>query len=283
MRAGGSGGSGVGASIVAHPLWWGAAWSAVFAALAIVAVLSSLRPAEACSGGTCSTGSFVPASGDVPANLPAVLWWPRAGVTGLPDPTAVGLFRVTSGGEVAVTVTSEQQQTGAVVVRPASPLDPDTDYVVRGANTCDGSGKVDATATQASFHTGATSPFPTTPGTLTLGAATVGQLQVSTVSGGCSTFITAAQSTITLTPSADATPWQGALQYTVLVDGNEWREYDSLRGGPPVGGGTFGVVYALCAYGDDQGADPGVKPGQHSVVIRATMAGWSTSIETAPI
>jgi hypothetical protein len=38
MRAGVSGGTGVGASIVAHPLWWGAAWSAVFAAAAIVAV-----------------------------------------------------------------------------------------------------------------------------------------------------------------------------------------------------------------------------------------------------
>jgi len=41
MRAGGSGGSGVGASIVAHPLWWGAAWSAVFAALVIVAVVAA--------------------------------------------------------------------------------------------------------------------------------------------------------------------------------------------------------------------------------------------------
>ena len=37
MRAGGSGGSAIGASLVAHPLVWGVAWSAVFATLVIVA------------------------------------------------------------------------------------------------------------------------------------------------------------------------------------------------------------------------------------------------------
>lgn len=252
------------------------------AALAVAASLASTRPAEACSAGPCSTGSYVPASGTVPASLPALLWTPRAGLKA-PDPTAVGLFKVTSGGEVAVTVTSEQQPTGAVLVRPAAPLDPDSDYVLRGGNTCEGSGMVDATATQTSFHTGAAAPYPVSPGTLVLGTPTVGSLQVTTISGECFSVVTAAQATISLTPSADVVPWQDAVQYTVLVDGQEWRKYGELLGDPPPAGHTFGMVYSTCDQGNDKGTDLGVAPGKHTVSIKATVPGWGMSVETAKV
>lgn len=255
--------------------------SIVPASLILAALIAAPHAAEACSA-ACGIGSFVPASGTVAANLPAIRWNPESGFSDLLDASAVGLFQVTSGGEVAVAITTTQEPTGSVLVQPAAPLQADGDYVVRGGNTCNGSGKVDSTATQASFHTGATAPFPSSPGTLTLATPHVGTLEVSTASGSCTAEVTAAQAEIQLAPTTDSMPWQGALEYQVLVDGSPWLESASQLGGGPPGGGRLGVLFTTCETGD-RWASKGVTPGTHSVVVRASMPGWSSSVDSAPV
>ena len=47
-------------------------------AIAVFATLSFAPEAKACSGIWCSESEFFPARGTVPANLPAVLYWPTS-------------------------------------------------------------------------------------------------------------------------------------------------------------------------------------------------------------
>lgn len=248
-----------------------------------LAVVGAPRDAQACSGGSCFGGFFLPADGGtVPANLPGIVWQPRAGQTGAPDPSHVALFRVATSGEIAVPITEEQQNNGHVYVSPVAALAPDADYVIRGADTCKGTGMVDATATQSTFHTGSTIALPATLGSLAASAPSVGPLQVWTVSGSCTASITAAQASIDLTLSPEAGPWQKALLVETLVDGQPWRFLDNLNSVPALGGGLHTVVYAMCATADD-GADKGLSVGSHSVTMRAILAGSMVSVETAPV
>jgi hypothetical protein len=195
----------------------------------------------------------------------------------------VGLFKLTPAGELPVSISTQMVPNSTqILVTPASPLDANTDYVIRGGDACAGSGKLDSTATTAPFHTGASAPLPAALGALSADAPTVGNLTVWTVSGSCSAPITAAQVKVGLTLSADAAPWQSALSYATFVDGQAWRYSDSLAKSPGLSGVLQDIVYTSCKA-DDGGADKGVTEGTHAVTMRATLPGTTLMLETAPV
>jgi hypothetical protein len=192
----------------------------------------------------------------------------------------VGLFKLTPAGELPVSITTQMVPNSTqILVTPASPLDANTDYVIRGGDACVGSGKLDSTATSAPFHTGASAPLPTTLGILAMDAPAVSDLTVWTVSGSCSATVTAAQQNVWLSLSADAAPWQSALSYTTFIDGEAWHYSDSLAKSPGLGGALVDIIYTTCKA-DDGGADKGVTEGMHKVTMRATLPGTTLMLET---
>jgi hypothetical protein len=240
--------------------------------VAAVAVLSVARRANACSGLECIGGPFVPASGTVPATLPALRWQPRALFESVSS-ADVELVRLGEGGEVSVPVAVTEDAAGGFVVTPVSPLEADADYVIRAVDECASGGVADGPRAEAALHTGPAAASPTTLGEIVTPGVLVEPLDVRTQSGTCYATISAAKVVLSLTLSADSAPWQSSLILTALVDGNPWP-------GPATPNAT--VLYAQCAS-DDAGADPGLSEGIHTVVIRGSLPGSDVVIESSTI
>jgi hypothetical protein len=254
--------------------------------LPILMVLAApVRPAQACSADPCSGGHFLPAGGTVPSNLPAILWIPRSDGSATPDASGVALFQVTMDNEMAVQVSVEPLGQTGFLVRPASPLAPGGEYIVRGQDYCMPLGGMSPVVTEATLTVWDPIPFPTSLNTLLPDAVRVGPLTVSTVAGSCSSSITAAQAKIGLFVVAGIpyVPWWDSLFFETLVDGVLWHPTRSLIELPPPGSSWQGrgedLLFASCAS-DDPFADKGLTKGPHTVLMRATLPGLGTYFET---
>jgi hypothetical protein len=237
--------------------------------LALAFVITPSTPASACSGPFCSEGSFIPGKGTVPASLPGIAWRAKVGAQGNPsDVSGVTMARVTASGEEAVAINVEvDPSTNHYIVKPTEALEADADYVLRGADYCVEAGQ-EGTPTEATLHTSAAAPLPTSLGSLSVGAASIGELSATTVSGSCTSPITAAQATLSLALSADAAPFEEALILKTIVDGEPWSHGK--------------LLYAQCAS-DDDGTDPGLTEGEHSVWMEAKLPGTAGALSTEPI
>lgn len=242
----------------------------------LAASLALPHAAEACSGGMCYGGFFLPADATtVPASLPSFVYQPRLDEASTTPFAAMELFLLDGGNEVKVD-TTRLDESAVILLTPVSPLLPDRDYVVRGDNLCPSGTLV------AKVHTGAAAPLPAALGTVIAGAPAVGPIQVSTTSGSCSATISAAQATLDLTLSADAAPFADALQVTTFVDGKPFRWSPSLLTEPPLGGKMHNVVFASC-QSDDPSAEKGLAEGVHQVKMRGALRGSGLILETPPV
>jgi hypothetical protein len=195
----------------------------------------------------------------VPASLPAVRWMPRYGGTGLllPDTSGVSISRVTPKGLEPIAINVEQVgEKVEFLVKPVSPLEPDTDYVLFGGDFCDIDGDEPA-PTEVSIRTGAAAPLPTSLGTLTAATPAMKTFNVPTSSGACTASVTGMTTTVWLKLSEEAAPWDKALVLTTYVDGTPW---------------PGGALFTRC-FTSDQDADRGLTEGEHSVMIEATLPG----------
>jgi hypothetical protein len=154
-------------------------------------------------------------------------------------------------------------------VTPVSPLEADADYLIRARDACAADGATEAPRAYAAFHTGLAAALPTTLGEIAEPELQVGTLHVFTSSGSCTSPIIAATANLSLTLSADAAPWEPALEITTLVDGVRWT-------------GSSTVLYAPCSS-TDPGTSPGLSEGQHHVVMRGTLPGYDGAIESDPV
>lgn len=245
--------------------------------LGLVASLSLVRPADACSGGQCSGGFFLPVDGTtVPASLPGFLSQPRVGEVGQGSFATVELFLLDGGNEIKVDTTRLYEGV-TVLLTPLAPLLPDRDYVVHSENLCSSEPPL-----SAKVHTGAAVPLPAALGAVIVGAPAVGPMQVSTISGSCNATISAAQATIDLALSADAAPFADALQVTTFVDGKPFLWSPSLLTEPPLAGKMHNIVFASC-QSDDPSAEKGLAEGVHQVKMRGALRGSGLILETPPV
>ncbi len=257
------------------------------AAFVTTALLSFTAPARACSYSDCFGGSFLPAHGVVPPNLPAIVWTPlAAGDSGIPSETAVRFVR-TDGAtteEVGFTLETRGRQT-LIILDEA--LAPGAKYEIDAATFCPPSNSGGSNRTTTSFETAADeAPFPTSLGTLRALRARVEPLTVSTYSGSCSSEITATQTDVHLRLSDEAQPWSHLFEYSTWVDGVLWEPRSSYAGqnthGTSWQGRAMDLLYANCQSADP-GADPGLSEGTHLVEFQAALPGTATVLSSDTI
>ena len=248
------------------------------ASLALALVLAAHGSAEACSPFPCTSGGSLPAGGVVPASLPSILFAPSHGSADDLSSATVSLFRIDAGAQVPVDITT-QLLSGALLITPTQPLSPDADYALEGADLCANGGSPGVT--KATFHTGAAAPLPTTLGTLSASAPKVSSLGVAAY-GSCNTTISAAQTAVDVTLSAEALPWQGVLSFRTRVDDAPWSYRSSLFASSGFGGTMHEIVYASCE-GKVDGVESGLAEGTHTVQMEATIPGSTVVLQSEPI
>jgi hypothetical protein len=250
--------------------------------LAVIAAIGAAAPsdAEACSPPPCWAGHFTPADGaTVPASLPAIYWDPSFGSgASSPDPSKVVLTRASAPGvELPFTATPHP---GGFLLVPAQPLMPGEQYVLVDQSTC-GSAPIGPSGT---FLVASAAPLPASLGTLVESVNRVGPLQVA-AGGACTTEVDAHQIGIELQLSAEAAAWRDVLHFETLVDGRAWRA-SRTPDSPPPGeswrGRGVDLVYRVCAPGDDVAAE-GLTEGAHEVVMRATLPGTATVVQSSAL
>lgn len=239
-------------------------------ALALLASIGSVRPADACSPPPCWLGSLVPADGaTIPANAPALYWRPSVG-------QAAPTVKLTVAGTGANVPFTEVADGESKVLALAQPLVPGTQYVLEETNECQYQQPIRST-----FTAGATAPLPTTLGTTQREASRRGNVTIATRAGSCSLDVDAAHATITLAHAADATPWKDLLLYETRVDGQGWAPSTAINVTTPVGGSWRGrgrdQLYRLCA--DNHGEGQGLAEGTHQAAFRARLPGSTTSLK----
>jgi len=254
-----------------------------------LAAISSLvaaahSDADACSPPQCWPGFFAPGTdATVPANLPALRWRPMSGAVTASDPAKVILARAAAP-STPLPFTATQLQDGTYHLVPSQPLTPGTAYVLTDQSMCGGGSGTAGPSVM--FQTAATAPLPTSLGTLAQVSTRVGPLQVSTAGGSCSSEVEARQVGIELQLASDASPWRDALHFETLVDGQPWRASQSITDAIPPGASWRGrgvdLLYLVCKS-DDPAASQGLAAGPHEVVMRATLPGSTTVVQSNPL
>jgi uncharacterized protein (TIGR03382 family) len=246
-------------------------------AAVVFASLCAPRISDACSPPRCRVGVITPAHGaTVPANLPGIYVVPVESFgSGDADPAKIKLA-VSTSSDVPLAATVTRQPDGAFLVIPDQPLVAGTSYNVTDANACGAD-----YGTEVTFTAGPAVALPTTLGELTASDGGTSQLGVATSSGSCTTMVTAAKDSLDLTLAADAQPWLAALYFETFVDGQLWRAASSATSQTAPGESWTGrgvdLVYSICATEDD-GASPGVAAGMHTVTMRGSLPGSTTTV-----
>lgn len=250
----------------------------LFAALS----LSTLAPriADACSPARCSGGTLIPGdTSTVPANLPGLLWHPlldRAEQSGAVDPRKVTLTR--SGDTTPIAFTAHPLTNQDMLLVPDAPLTAGETYEVNDATTCGGT---TTSFAHSRFSVRPATPLPTTLGTLAASEQLIDRLSVGTYTGACTADVTAARREIALAMDPGTDEWLALLQVYAIVDGQPWTRTPSQVWGPPgtrQAGATV-PVYLTCASSDD-GADPGLTAGSHTIRMEATLPGTGVSVSS---
>jgi hypothetical protein len=243
-------------------------------ALALLASVSSVEPADACSPPPCWPGSLVPADGaTIPANAPALYWRPSEGQA----PPTVKLTVAGTGANVPFTQVADGP---SMVLTLAQPLVPGTQYVLEETNECQYQQPIRST-----FTAGPTAPLPTTLGTTQREASQRGNVTIATRGGSCSLDVDAAHASITLAHSADATPWKDLLLYETRVDGQGWAPSTAINVTTAVGASWRGrgrdQLYRVCV--DNHGEGQGLAEGTHQAAFRARLPGSTTNLATPEV
>lgn len=254
-------------------------------ALAVALPLVAPRLAAACSPLPCWPGSFLPGDGaHVPANLPGLIWRPMRPLdgAGTADPSQV-VLATTADPATPIPFTATALTGGDYLLVPQGPLVAGTSYVLVDHTTCEATG---AHGPSVTFTATATAPEPAELGALAASDDGIGSLTLGTVSGSCSSDVSADRATITLAPSADAAPWLDVIEFETRVDGHEWGSSDNLDEVDPPGQSWQGrgrdLLYEVCETMDD-GVSAGLAAGTHQVELRATLPGSQAEIASAPI
>lgn len=263
--------------------------SGVVGFLALAGVLAGAR-AQACRGPTGCEGSGVfPAGETLPATATALEWWrPMDGMAS----DAARLERVDPTTEAWVDVPLDVAAGASprvTLLRPREGFLPDARYRITTGGRC-------ATwSSMRTFRTTAAAPLPTSLGTLSATAPAWAEIQQRQFVGGhCADLAGAVVSVVSVTLSAEATPWSAALVYEARVDrapfvGLVERGYPLVE--PTIGGTHHGRGSArlavICGPAGDGGSPvsraDGLSEGDHEVVFRARVAGTTTTVETAPL
>jgi hypothetical protein len=177
---------------------------------------------------------------------------------------------------------SWQTPTSIVIIRPRHPLTPGAKYrlTYRPSRTSTDLDALfeptDLTPKQVEYSIGNDELLieKNATASLLVGKPARGDLSVSTRKGSCSTVIAAAQKPIELRLPQGVKRWKGALLYSALVDGKQWRPASSLCSGASHGRSWVGpgkeVLYTRCSGGvpaDDMAS------GTHTVEMTAWLPG----------
>lgn len=251
--------------------------------LAAVAAMIAAGPtdAEACSPPPCSAGHFTPVNGaTVPVNLPAIYWLPSRGFNDpAPDPSKVILASAAAPG-TPLPFTATRQPNGSYVLVPDQGLTPGTTYALAEQSTCGGV----PIGPNGTFQVASAAALPASLGTLVERENRVGPLEVAS-GGPCTAEIKAHQIGIELQLSAEAAAWRDVLHFETLVDGKAWRA-SRTPDSPPPGeswrGRGVDLVYRVCET-DGAFVAEGLTEGTHEVVIRATLPGTATVVQSSAV
>jgi hypothetical protein len=254
----------------------------IFLAAVTSLVAAAPRDSDACSPAPCRPGTLTPVNdATVPANLPAFYWDPLTGaVTSPPDPSQI-IFARAATPTTPLPLTATKLPDGAYLLAPKQPLTPGTDYVLKDQNTC-GS----LAGPSVAFRAASTAPLPTSLGTLTETMNRTGSITVESGGGACSGEAEAHQIEIALQPSADALAWKDVLHFETIVDGRLWSSASSAVTWVPPGSSWRGrgvdLLYLVCKSDDEYIAD-GLAAGPHEIVMRATLPGTTTVVQSSPL
>ena len=251
--------------------------------LAAVTSLVAAAPsvADACSPPPCWPSFFTPGNGTtVPANLPAIHWRPGSGFgTGPSDPSKVVLVNAAAPNR-ALPFTATKLPDGAYAIVPDRPLTAGSTYVITDQTIC---GTMPMTSM---FQVTAAAPLPTELGALAETENLIGPLQLASSGGACSAEVDAHRIGIELQLVAAASAWRDVLHFETLVDGQVWTASRSAPSVVPPGASWSGrgidLLYRVCKTADDSVSE-GLATGAHEVVLRATLPGSTTVVESSPL
>jgi MYXO-CTERM domain-containing protein len=288
--------------------WW--------SALCVAAIVAGAPArAAACSGPYCVNAEFFPGRGSVPANLPAVLYWPPShwnddGDAG-PDPVRSGdvrFVRLDAAGPVDVAfalVPSDEPSTrswagshGAPAYRlvPASELQVGARYAV-WARDCNGTlasepprqpytgpvaddeedfdGTPAPRAPWAVFEVTEAATLPTALGKLTVSAPRQHDVQLGGGSG-CYELFDAATVRAEVERAGD--PFYDAIAFSTYVDGELYRPSPHLNYSPAYGDSWIGHGQDELAAVCDSGWRYPLELGAHSVRFEGRVAGTDVTL-----
>jgi hypothetical protein len=258
------------------------------AALTLGAGLGLSTPSEACSAPACMPDVEVPlpASGTVPANVPALVLLSTQGATLVTSGANAPRLLRSNGDVVATSTVTPGDAYRAWHVVPASPLVPGETYRLQGVGECDYSGS--SRSVEASFTAGAAQPLPAATGTLRVETTARGNIRVHADSL-CSAEQDSSYVRLRFTPSPELVPFLPWVRWTLEVDGARWAGErhgavlaDGSLGPPTQWQSGFGErrlfqVHARCGSQNNH-TDPGLTPGRHRATLRPVLAQTSTSL-----
>jgi len=254
--------------------------TALLAIAVPVLALATPRAADACSPTLCQPGYFVPGdAAHVPANLSAVYWRPMSSAARplTPDPNLVVLAPAADPNK-PVRFRATALPGGDFLLVLDAPLTAGTTYTLSDGNTCN---STTANGPHVTFMAGPAAPLPTHLGTLAVTDGGVAPLEVASVSGSCSSEVSADRSTFVLAPTADAQPWLDVLQFETFVDGTKWQAASSinqtLSPGTSWQGRGSDLLYRVCQTADEA-VGGGLDAGTHDVELHATLPGMPVTL-----
>jgi hypothetical protein len=256
--------------------------SILFLAAVTSTMAAASSDAEACSPPLCRAGFFTPGDGaTVPASVPGIHWRPMSGFDGSPaEPSKVVLASAAAPG-TPLPFTAMQLATGGYLLVPDQPLAPGAAYVLADQNTCGGQ----PIGPNVTFQVADGAPLPASLGALVESANRVGPLTVA-AGGPCSTEVDAHQIGIELQLAPEAIAWRDVLHFETLVDGTVWRAARSAVSSEPPGASWRGrgvdLLYRVCET-DQVDVQEGLAAGPHAVVMRATLPGSGTVVQSSSL
>jgi hypothetical protein len=266
--------------------------------MASLALLGASAPALACGGSSCSNADFVPATGEVPANLAAIQWWPARDLTieegPAPSAADVRFVRLGAENEAPTPVAFTLSAAGAVV--PSSPLEVGARYAVWSAISCGGElpeevplERLEAFSYSPYRHPGlsvftvsAAANLPDSLGALTAYPSVKREVELPTASGSCGAERQAVTAKVEL---AAPTPWHDALVFTTWVDDKPYYASAVINDSPPPGSSWRGrgvdEIYLECE--DEDGVPTTVTSAIHRVKLVATLPGTDVRLESSEV
>jgi len=258
-------------------------------------VLVSLHAsaASACSPPLSCTGAGIfPATDAIPANASAVEWWTVAFVASTVNPTLARLERYDDDAMrwLGVAHDADTSVPGRVTLRPRSAFAVGERYRLGTGMQC----PLDTGTPWKEFRVTEAAPLPATLGAL---QATIPALDLIPhgpfVAGECAARAFAMVTSVSVNLGDEARAWSSMLTYEAFVDGQ--RFVGMVESGfpsvPPPAGAThhgrgrarLAVLCAPAFAGAPWYRDAGIPEGDHTVVMRARIAGTEAVLETAPL